>query len=156
MDEGSNTSLITTKLANALYLKGKVHLTEVLKACDKTTQAESCIHHEVILRDRQGTKHKIKCIEVPFITETQIQPNLEKVYDLFPSIPRGCLRGPNMEVGLLPAKNANILLPTGGTGEHRVNNLRVWRTLLGEMGYVLEGHHPNIWKSDKKAKLQVL
>ena len=24
------------------------------------------------------------------------------------------------------------------------------------MGYVLEGHHPNIWKSDKKARLQVL
>ena len=34
MDEGSNTSLITTKLANALFLKGKVKLTTVLKACD--------------------------------------------------------------------------------------------------------------------------
>ena len=91
MDKGSNTSLITTKLANALFLKGKVRLTTVLKACDRTTQAESCIHHEVILQDRQGTKHKIKCIKVPFINETQIQPNLEKVYDLFPSISRGCL-----------------------------------------------------------------
>ena len=91
MDEGSNTLLITTKLANALYLKGKVQLTKVLKTCNRTTQAESCIHHEVILQDRQGKKHKIKCIKVPFITETQIQPNLEKVYDLFPSIPRGCL-----------------------------------------------------------------
>ena len=61
-----------------------------------------------------------------------------------------------MEVGLLLGQNANILLPTGGDGEHGVNNLRVRRTLLGETGYVLEGHHPNIWKSDKKAKLQVL
>ena len=34
MDEGSNTLLITTKLANALYLKGKVQLTTVLKPCD--------------------------------------------------------------------------------------------------------------------------
>ena len=85
MDEGSNTSLITTKLANALYLKGKVQLTTVLKACNKTTQAESCIHHEVTLQDRQGKKHKIKCIEVPFITETQIQPNLEKV--MIPFLP---------------------------------------------------------------------
>ena len=34
MDEGSNTLLITTKLANALFLKGKVKLTTVLKACD--------------------------------------------------------------------------------------------------------------------------
>ena len=32
MDEGSNTSLITTKLANALFLEGKVKLTTVLKA----------------------------------------------------------------------------------------------------------------------------
>ena len=34
MDEGSNTLLITTKLANALYLKGKVQLTTILKVCD--------------------------------------------------------------------------------------------------------------------------
>ena len=61
-----------------------------------------------------------------------------------------------MEVGLLLSQNANIPLPTGGNGEQRVDNLRVRRTLLGETGYVLEGHHPNIWKSDKKAKLQVL
>ena len=61
-----------------------------------------------------------------------------------------------MEVGLLFGQIANILLPIGGNGEHRIYNLRVWRTLLGETGYVLEGHHPNIWKSDKKARLQVL
>ena len=34
MDEGSNTLLITIKVANALYLKGKVQLTTILKACD--------------------------------------------------------------------------------------------------------------------------
>ena len=61
-----------------------------------------------------------------------------------------------MEVGLLLGQNANILLPTGGTKEHRVNNLGVQRTLFGDTGYVLEGHHPNIWKSDKKARVQVL
>ena len=51
MDKGSNTSLITTKLANALYLKDKVQLTTILKACDNATQAQSCIHHEVTLQD---------------------------------------------------------------------------------------------------------
>ena len=51
MDKGSNTSLIMSKLANALYLKGKIQLTTVLKTCDKDTQAESCIHHKVTLRD---------------------------------------------------------------------------------------------------------
>ena len=98
----------------------------------------------------------MKCIKVPFITKTQIQPNLKKVYDLFLSIPRGCLQCHNMEVGLLLGQNTNILLPTRGNEEHRVDNLRAQRTLLGETGYVLEGQHPNIWKSDKKANLQVL
>ena len=68
MDEGSNTSLITTKLANALYLEGKVKLTTVLKACDKVGQALSHIHHEVDLEDCQGKKYRVNCIEVPFIT----------------------------------------------------------------------------------------
>ena len=49
IDKGSNTSLITSKLAKALYLKGKVQHTTVLKACDKDTQAEFLIHHEVTL-----------------------------------------------------------------------------------------------------------
>ena len=40
MDEGSNTSLITIKLANALFIKGKVKRSTVLKACDKTAQSE--------------------------------------------------------------------------------------------------------------------
>ena len=118
MDEGSNTSLITTKLANALFLKGKVRLTTVLKACDRVGQSESRIHHDVILQDRHGVKHKIRCIEVPFITETQVQPSLDKVYKLFPSIPRGYLQCPNTEVGLLLGQNTNVLLPTGGKGEH--------------------------------------
>ena len=82
-----------------------------------------------------------------------IQPNLEKVYELFLSIPRGSLRCPNVEVGLLLGQNAIILLPTGVDGDQRVYNLRVQQTLLRESGYVLEGHHPNIWKSDKKARL---
>ena len=44
MDEGSNTLLIMSKLANALYLKGKIQLTTVLKACDKDTRAESVLY----------------------------------------------------------------------------------------------------------------
>merc|ERR1711873_39962 len=60
------------------------------------------------------------------------------------------------EFSELLGQNGNILLPTGGDGEQRVDNLRVLRTLLGETGYVLEGHHPNIWMSDMKARLQVL
>ena len=85
----------------------------------------SHIHHEVDLEDRDGKKHRVKCIEVQFITSVQEQPNLSKVHELFPSIPKGSLNRPNMEVGILLGQNANSLLPTGGTGEHKVDELRI-------------------------------
>ena len=71
-------------------------------------------------------------------------PNLKKIYKMFPSIPKGCLKKPNIEVGILLGQNANALLPTGGTGEHQIDHLRVWRTILGEHGYILEGFHSDI------------
>ena len=51
MDEGSNTSLITTKLADALLLKGKLKLTTILKACDQVGQSVPRIHHDIDLQD---------------------------------------------------------------------------------------------------------
>ena len=51
-----------------------------------------------------------------------------------------------MEVGILLGQNANILLPTGGMGEYKVNGLRMGRTILGKNGYVLDGYHPEIWR----------
>ena len=76
---------------------------------------------------------------------------------MFPSIPKGCLKRQNMEVGILLGQNANALLPTGGTGEHQIDHLRVWRTVLGEHGYVLEGYQPDIWKSEKgRSKINLL
>ena len=125
MDEGSNTSLITTKLADALRLEGKVMLTMVLKAGEEVAQPVPHKHHVIDLEDQDGKKHKIKCIKVPFITKIQDLPNLKKIYKMFPSIPKGCLRMPNMEVGILLGQNANALLLTGGTGEHQMDHLRV-------------------------------
>ena len=117
----------------------------------------SHIHHEVDLEDCNGRKYRVKCIEVPFITEVQDQPNLKKVYKLFPSIPKGSLKRPNMEVGILLGQNANTLLPTGGTGEHKVDHLRIRRTILGEHGYILEGYHPDIWRPEVgRSKINLL
>ena len=53
-----------------------------------------------------------------------------------------------MEVVILLGQNANSLLPTGGTGVHKVDDLRIQRTVLGRHGYVLEGYHPDIWRSE--------
>ena len=71
MDEGSNKSPIRTKLADSLFLEGKVKLTTVLKACDKVGESVSRIHHEIDLVDCDGGKHRVRCIEVPSITESQ-------------------------------------------------------------------------------------
>ena len=98
------------------------------------------------LKDQDGRIYKVKCIEVPFLTLVQEQPNLSKIQELFPSIPVGSLNMPNMEVGILLGQNSNFLLPTGGTGEHKVDGLRIRRTVLGEYGYVLDGYHPEIWR----------
>ena len=62
-----------------------------------------------------------------------------------------------MEVGLLLGQNANLLLPTGGTGKYKVDNLRVRRMLLGKHVFILEGYHPKIWRSEAgKARIQLL
>ena len=45
LDEGTNTSLITTKMAQDLSLKGKIMLTKICKAGDEFT------HHVVDLKD---------------------------------------------------------------------------------------------------------
>ena len=116
----------------------------------KRNNAVTVLADETRLRShvRVTRGYLTKCIEVPFITEIQDLPNLKKIYKMFPSIPKGCLKKSNMEVGILLGQNANALLPTGGTGEHQIDHLRVWRTVLGEHGYVLEGYHPDIWKSE--------
>ena len=153
MDEGSNASLITTKLANALHLKGEPRPTKVTKACDKVGETELRIHHEVELTDRMGGKHKVHCVEVNFITNPQPQPDYTKVHQLFPRLPKGCLDRPNTQVGILLGQNINQLLPTGGSGINRVGNLRVRRTILGKYGFTLEGCLPAPQKKEQKSKL---
>ena len=62
-----------------------------------------------------------------------------------------------MEVGILLGQNANALLPTGGTGEYQIDHLRVRHPVLGEHSYVLEGYHPDIWKSEiGRSKINLL
>ena len=144
MDEGSNTSFITTKLAEALHLEGEVKLTRIFKAGEEIAWPVPYKHHVIELKDWDGRVYKIKCIEVQFITSVQEQPNLNKIQQIFLSLPKGSLKRPNMEVGILLGQNANVLLPTGGTGEYKVDGLRIRRTVLGENGYMLDGYHPEI------------
>ena len=125
LDEGFNTSLITTKLAEALHLEGKIMLTTIFKAGDEIAQPVPYKHHVIDLEDRDGKKHKVKCLEVPFITSVQEQPDFSKVQEIFPCIPVGSLNRPNKNVDILLGQNANSLLPNGGKGEYKVDGLRI-------------------------------
>ena len=49
---------------------------------------------------------------------------------------------------MLLGQNANSLLPTGGSGPHKVEGLRVRRTVLGKFGNIWDGYHPYIWTTD--------
>ena len=98
MDEGSNASFITTKLAEALHLKGRFKLTKILKAGEEAARPVTYKHHTIELNGINGKVYKLRCIEVPFITSVQEQPNLEGVQNLFPSLPKGSIKRPNMEV----------------------------------------------------------
>ena len=156
IDEGSETSAISTKLARALFLHGDVKLTTVTKAFEKRGQTVDKTHHVVELTDRLGKKHEVTCMEVDYITDVQEQPDYSKVYEMFPHLPHGCLQRPEMEVGLLLGQNATGLLPTGGGGRDCLDNLRVRQTILGEHGWVLEGRHPSISFSYSKLKTNSL
>ena len=109
----------------ALHLKGEFKLTKILKAGDRIVCPVPYKHHMIELKDRDGKVYKVRCIEVPFITSVQGQQNLERIQQLFPSLPKGSLKRPNMEVGILLGQNANALLPTGGSGPYKVEGLRI-------------------------------
>ena len=51
MDEGSNTSFITTKLAEALNLEGEVKLTKIFKAGEERARPVPYKHHVIELKD---------------------------------------------------------------------------------------------------------
>ena len=69
-------------------------LTNVTKACEKDGETQAMIHHILDLKDRNGKKHKIKCIHVDHITDRQEQVNLNIVHKIFPHIPKGALTIP--------------------------------------------------------------
>ena len=101
MDKGSNTSLISKNLVNSLYMKGKVKLTTVMKACEKDGETQPMIHHNLKLKDRYGKKHRINCIQVDYITERQDQVDPNVLHSIFPHILKGSLNYPAMDIGLL-------------------------------------------------------
>ena len=73
-------------------------LTKIYKAGEEFTQPIPYTHYVVDLKDRDGKRHRIKCIEVPYITSIQLKPDYSKVQDMFPCIPEGSFDMPSTEI----------------------------------------------------------
>ena len=97
-------------MAQDLGLKGKTMLTKICKAGDEFTRPIPYTHYVVDLKDRDGKRHRVKCIEVPYITSVQEKPDFSKVQEMFPCIPVGSLNRPNTEIGMILGQNAYALL----------------------------------------------
>ena len=77
-----------------------------------------------------------------------------KAYELFPHIPKGALERPRGPVSILIGQDNASLLPYGGGGHDRCDNLRAKRVILGK-GYVLGGSHPSIVTQSLKMAREV-
>ena len=75
LDEGSNTSLITMKVAKSLGLKGRIMLTVICREGDKMSRPLPYTHHVLSLKDQFGKRHTVKCIEVPYTMSIQRTPD---------------------------------------------------------------------------------
>ena len=142
-DGGSTTSLISATLAGNLYLKGTDKWVNLYRVGDTHPQVTMKKHYTLELLGNDGQTYRVQCMEVDHIMDAELVPDFSAAYRLFPHLPAGVLERPNLEIGLLLGQNAAELLPAGGDGVNRVDNLRLMTTPLGK-GWVLGGWHPQV------------
>ena len=151
LDDGSECSLITTKAAGFLSLRGVEKLTHLLGAGQAEPDVALRMHYEVSIPTIDGQVIKVSCIGVDTITTNPARDeDLGVAYNLFPHVPKGALKRPTEEVSILIGQNAASLLAIGGDGNNICGNLRVLRCRLGS-GWILGG-----WDSRIKPKTPAL
>lgn len=142
MDDGSTASMILHKLAKLLKLKGK-EVNEVIEVTNQAPRPWKTMLYTLPWRLSTGEVKYLQLLGCDKITTNVPSGDISAAYSLFPQAPAGSLERPTAEVGILIGQDHSSLLPTGGSGEDCVGDLRLMRTVFGS-GYVLSGHHPSI------------
>ena len=143
LDDGSDSTLISSKAAKRMGLKGFVETCYMLRCGDKKPSVAKRKMYKVDVHTNDGQKITMTCMEVEQITSKQEFRDVSEAYKLFPHVPPQALEVAVGEVDLMIGQDYAALLTTGGEGLNIVENLRAMRCRLGT-GWVLGGWHPLI------------
>lgn len=141
-DSGSNTTLITNRMAKILGLKGRSINLAVTKVGNDYQKFET-LEYDVPLIDCQGQFHLIKACGISEITSETGQVDMGNVADLLGMKVQDIER-PHGKIDLLVGSDYCKLLPSV---VKTVGNLQL---MCGPFGYCVRGSHPmlNVRKGD--------
>ena len=152
-DSGSNTSLITRRLAKLLGLPRRKVSCWVTIATKSPELVETYAYEMTFpIVTENGEWHKrITLYEVPDeITSPPQRVDVSPAYRLFPNVPKGSLERPTERVSILLGMDCADIMPVGGDPQcgGRQGNLVCLKTILGGEGFILGGSHPLITSTD--------
>ena len=142
LDNGSNATIITHKLAKKLGLVGFPVIQEV-ELCGKAPEMQEVTYYNIKLTMPEGDTISIRLIGVDKITSNPGSFDISVAYSIFPHHKRPSLDKPSGEVELLIGADQIRFQPSGGQGKNLVGNLCVYDIPLPPY-VVLMGSHPKI------------
>ena len=136
LDSGSNTTVVTNKLARQLGLKGRT-VTQEVQVVGRDPEPMQITFYPFTFDTFKGPKRMI-LLGMDKISSTPGNFSVDAAYDCFPWCEPGSLEKPAGDIDMILGTDNCSLLPTGGEGQSLVGNLRVMnipfssgRVLLG-------------------------
>ena len=142
LDGGSQSSLITHKLAALMNLKAHSAVYEV-RVVGHQPEIKQLKYYCLTIRDNKGKERKLVLLGLDEISEMPARYDVSVAYSVFPHVPAGSLDRAAGQIDILVGNDNVDLLPGGGLGEDLVDQLRVFHIPFGP-GRVLTGSHPQI------------
>ena len=141
LDNGSNSSLITHRLAKKLGLKG-YWVNQVVELAGQKPSVQRVAYYRLVIRHSEET-FEITVVGLDRISTSPGSYSVSKAYEIFPHIERGVLDKPEGDIELLIGADQVRFMPGGGDGVNLVDNLRVFDIKVAPFK-VLMGSHPDI------------
>ena len=136
LDSGSNTTVVTNKLARQLGLKGRT-VTQEVQVVGRDPEPMQITFYPFTFDTFKGPKRMI-LLGMDKISSTPGNFSVDAAYDCFPWCEPGSLEKPAGDIDMILGTDNCSLLPTGGEGQSLAGNLRVMnipfspgRVLLG-------------------------